>query len=219
MLAPVDAKLIGPKNMRGRISGQKLSKPFYLNPDVVWLAKDLLGKKLCTHINGIYTSGKIVETEAYKAPEDAGSHAYNGRRTARTETMYQEGGIAYVYLIYGMYKLFNLVTNVDGIAHAVLIRAIEPIDGIEHMLLRRKMKEVSRKLCAGPGLFTQALGIEMQHNEIDLCGDTVWIEDYLSTSAEQIESSARIGLSKLVIEPYLSIPWRFTLKGNSWVSK
>lgn len=197
----------------------KLGKPFYLNTDVVKLAQELLGKKLCTLINGQYTSGMIVETEAYKAPEDAGSHAYNGRRTIRTETMYREGGIAYVYLIYGMYKLFNVVTNENGMAHAVLIRAMEPLEGTDHMLNRRKMKQVHRKLCAGPGLLTQALGIEMKHNEIDLCGDTIWIEDYLSIEAEKIESFARIGLGKLVSEPYLSMPWRFTLKDSIWVSK
>ena len=109
---------------------KKLKKSFFLRNDVIAISKDLLGKILVTNFNGILTSGKIVETEAYMGPEDKASHAYNGRRTPRTETMFLTGGVSYVYLCYGIHNLFNIVTNKKNIPHAVLIRAIEPFDGI-----------------------------------------------------------------------------------------
>ena len=121
----------------------KLKRSFYLNEDVVRLSRDLLGKVLCTKIQGKYTSGIITETEAYAGVIDRASHAYNNRRTKRTEIMYHKGGVAYVYLCYGIHNLFNVVTNVEGIPHAILIRGIEPFDGIKHILMRRKVKHQS----------------------------------------------------------------------------
>jgi len=116
----------------------KLPKSFYIRENVLQLSKELLGKVLVTNIEGIYTSGMITETEAYQAPEDKASHAYNNRRTPRTEIFYNTGGIGYVYLCYGIHYLFNVVTNKENIPHAILIRSLEPIDGIDSMMVRRK---------------------------------------------------------------------------------
>ena len=196
----------------------KLSTSFYQRNDVVQIAKDLLGKKLCTNINDEFTSGLIVETEAYKAPEDPASHAFNHRLTSRTKAFYELGGISYVYLIYGIYKLFNVITNTDGIPHAVLIRAIEPVDGIDIMLKRRNLKQVKRNITGGPGLTSMALGIELEHNYESLQEDLIWIEDIPKVDDFEIMASARVGLGKSVPEPYYSMPWRFRIKDNAFTS-
>lgn len=199
------------------VKKEKLSREFYTQTDVIGLSKKLLGKYLCTNIKGKYCSGMIVETEAYKAPEDHGSHAFGNLRTARTEAMFAKGGSAYVYLIYGIYKLFNVITHKEGVAHAILVRAIEPVEGTETMLYRRKMKDMKKNLCSGPGLLTQALGIDMTHNKTDLTGKMLWIEDrgkYIPP--EQVICSPRVGLN--ISEPYKSIPWRFRIKDNPWTS-
>lgn len=120
-------------------SHRKLPRNFYLKDDVVALSKALLGKVLCTQIEEEpLTSGIIVETEAYCGRNDKACHANNGLRTGRTEVMYQPGGLAYIYLCYGIHHLFNVVTNVKDKADAILIRAIEPVDGKETILYRRK---------------------------------------------------------------------------------
>ncbi|MGI9527707.1 MAG: DNA-3-methyladenine glycosylase [Weeksellaceae bacterium] len=200
------------------ITNHKLPARFYERDDVSQIAKDLLGKKLCTHINGEFTAGVIVETEAYQAPEDAASHAYLNKKTKRTAPFYQSGGIVYVYLIYGVYKLFNIITNIEGIPHAVLIRAIEPTEGIDIMLERRNLKQVKRNLTGGPGLMSMALGIEMIHNGESIHGDRIWIDYAKPISENQIIASPRIGLGKRVHEPWYSIPWRFRIKGNPFTS-
>ena len=115
----------------------RLSRSFYTREDVVRLSKELLGKNLVTEFDGIKTIGRIVETEAYRGPDDKACHAYNNRRTKRTEIMFEEGGKAYVYLCYGIHHLFNVVTARKGMPHAVLIRAIEPLFNVEEMLSRR----------------------------------------------------------------------------------
>src|SRR5687768_10017990 len=117
-------------------SFNKLPHQFYLRKDVVKIAKDLLGKIIVTTFNNITTAGRIVETEAYNGAVDKASHAYGNRRTNRTEIMFAEGGMAYVYLCYGIHHLFNVVTSKKDTPHAVLIRGVEPIIGIEQMLLR-----------------------------------------------------------------------------------
>ncbi|SVE63860.1 uncharacterized protein METZ01_LOCUS516714, partial [marine metagenome] len=129
----------------------KLGIDFYQRENILAISHDLLGKVLCTNFNGSLTAGIIVETEAYAGVADRASHAYGGRRTNRTEVMYSPPGTAYVYLCYGMHHLFNVVTNVEGIPHAVLIRGIEPIEGIDIILQRRKMSKLLPKLTAGPG--------------------------------------------------------------------
>ncbi|XOD69331.1 MAG: DNA-3-methyladenine glycosylase [Flavobacteriales bacterium AspAUS03] len=194
-----------------------ISQSFYTQEDVISLAQAFLGKFLCTQIDGKYTCGMIVETEAYKAPEDYGSHAFDNKRTNRTEAMFYQGGTAYVYLIYGVYKLFNIVTHKKDVAHAILIRGLEPVEGIDIMLMRRQMDRLKRNLTAGPGLLTEALGIELQHNKTTLTGEVIWIEDRgIIIPENQIIASPRVGLN--ITEPYKSIPWRFRIKDNPWTS-
>ncbi len=123
-----------------KLSGKPkvLGNDFYQRPDVLGIARELIGKVLVANINGERTTGIITETEAYAGITDRASHAWNDRRTPRTEIMYGAGGHAYVYLCYGIHSLFNVVTNTIGIPHAVLIRAICPIEGLETMLMRAK---------------------------------------------------------------------------------
>jgi len=144
----------------------KLPTSFYIREDVHQLSKELLGKVLVTKIEGMYTSVIITETEAYQAPEDKASHAYNNRRTPRTELFYYTGGIGYVYLCYGIHNVFNVVTNKENIPHAILIRSLKPIDGIEAMMVRRNKKKFDKTLTIGPGVLSQALGINKLHNKI-----------------------------------------------------
>lgn len=151
-----------------------LPREFYLCEDVVRVARELLGKVILTSFGGTRTSGIITETEAYAGTGDRASHAYGGRRTARNEPMYAAGGIAYVYLCYGIHHLFNVVTNMDGIPHAVLLRGIVPLHGEDAMRQRRDGKPLRTN---GPGTLTQALGIRTVHSGIDLLNGPIRIED------------------------------------------
>src|SRR5437588_12215011 len=113
---------------------KKLPREFYTRSDVLEVARDLLGKKLVVaNRNRSRVAGIIVETEAYRGPEDRASHAYGGRRTNRTKTMYGIGGTAYVYFVYGMYNQFNVVTNVEDVPHAVLVRALGPVESLDEI--------------------------------------------------------------------------------------
>ena len=197
----------------------KLPLSFYLNDDVVDISKKLLGKFLVTNLHGQgITSGMIVETEAYAGTIDKASHAWNNRLTPRTKTMYQQGGIGYVYLIYGFYNLFNVVTNTEGTPHAILIRAIEPAEGIDVMLERRKLDKVSPRISAGPGLLTQALGISREQNGIDLTQEEVWIEERgVKIPKKNIVEGPRVNVA--YADDHALLPWRFSIKDNKWVSK
>ncbi len=195
----------------------KLPVDFYLQPDVVQVAKSLLGKLLITKIGKQITSGIIVETEAYAGKIDKASHAYGGKLTYRTQTMYQSGGVSYVYLCYGIHHLFNVVTNGEGIPDALLIRAIEPIDGIDLMMKRRKLDSNQLKLSNGPGVLSQALGIQIHFNNYKLTGNNIWIEDTgHSISQDMIISSARVGVA--YAGEHALWPYRFRIKDNKWVS-
>lgn len=197
-----------------------LKKEFYQKNDVVQISKDLLGKVLVTNFNNQLTSGKIVETEAYRAPDDKACHAYNNRKTDRTKTMFEAGGIAYIYLCYGIHHLFNIVTSTEGNAHAVLIRAIEPIDNVELMLKRRNFSSPKPQLTAGPGVLTKALGISMADNAMDLTkkNGLIWVEDRgFSIAKKEILASPRVGVG--YAEECATWPWRFRIKDNRWTSK
>ena len=188
----------------------KLNKKFYLRDDVVQISKELLGKYLFTNFNGKLTGGIITETEAYNGIVDRASHAFGGRRTARTDIMFWEGGVAYVYLCYGIHSLFNVVTNKNNTPHAVLIRGIKPTHGIEVMLKRRKKKSVDRTLTNGPGSVAQALGIHYSHTGMSLLGKTIWIEDRLEkVDPLQIKRTKRIGVEYSGDSAHL--PYRFVL--------
>ena len=196
----------------------KLDHAYYSNPDVLFLARDLLGKVLVTQVNGELTSGIITETEAYFGVQDKASHAYGGRRTRRTEIMYQQGGIAYVYLCYGIHYLFNIVTSVKDEPHAVLVRAVEPLNGKEIIGRRRNMSVLKAPVSSGPGSVSKALGIDLGFNGLDLSGETIWIEDHgFRYNADAIIATPRVGVAYAGEDALL--PWRFFLKGNKYVSK
>ncbi|MFI5219808.1 MAG: DNA-3-methyladenine glycosylase [Bacteroidia bacterium] len=189
----------------------KLEKSFYLRSDVVKIAKELLGKYLFTKFNGKITGGIITETEAYNGIIDRASHAFGGRRTQRTEIMYGEGGIAYVYLCYGIHSLFNVVTNKKNIPHAVLIRSVHPTHGIDVMLKRRNKKTADKLFTCGPGSVAQALSIHYSHTGTGLAGNKIWIEDRnLIVSKSQVFVSKRIGVEYSGEDAHL--PYRFILK-------
>jgi len=195
----------------------KLENSFYRNTDVVHVSKKLIGKVLVTNLSNHLTSGIIVETEAYAGIFDRASHAFNNKRTKRTEIMYKNGGIAYVYLCYGIHNLFNVITNVKDIPHAVLIRAIEPLEGIKEMYRRRKISSKYR-LTDGPGKLTQALGIDKNCNGKSLQSDTIWIQDTgIKFLEKDILSSTRIGVDYAGKDAKLL--YRFHVKDNKWVSQ
>ena len=196
----------------------KLPLSYYLNSDVLFLAKDLLGKVLFTQIDGQITAGIIVETEAYFGIDDKASHAYGGRLTNRTQTMYGQGGIAYVYLCYGIHYLFNVVTAEKGEPHAVLIRAIEPFIGKEVIEVRRNMPAAKAAISAGPGSAAKALGIDKSFNGKDLTGEEVWIEDHgIRYPSDHIIACPRVGVA--YAQEHADLPWRFFVEGNKYVSK
>ncbi|HEY2582700.1 MAG TPA: DNA-3-methyladenine glycosylase [Mucilaginibacter sp.] len=196
----------------------KLPQSYYLNDKVVEISRDLLGKYLFTSIEGLVTGGYIVETEAYNGVIDRASHAFGNRLTPRTKTMYMPGGIAYVYLCYGIHEMFNIVVSVEGNPLAILIRAIQPMDGLDIMLQRRHMTSVKPNLTSGPGSVAKALGISRNINALSLQSDTIWIEDRgLTFPDERIASVPRIGVSYAAEDALL--PYRFYVKGNPYVSK
>ncbi|WP_278380617.1 DNA-3-methyladenine glycosylase [Chryseobacterium arthrosphaerae] len=196
----------------------KLPRSYYADQDVLFLAQDLLGKILFTEINGNITAGIIVETEAYFGVQDKASHAYGGRRTDRTETLYSHGGVSYVYLCYGIHHLFNVVTSVKDEPHAVLIRAVEPLLGKETMELRRSMPASRAAISSGPGSAAKALGIDRNFNKKDLTGNEIWIEDHgIRYDPDEIIAGPRIGVAYAQEDALL--PWRFFVKDNKYVSK
>ncbi|MBX2921770.1 MAG: DNA-3-methyladenine glycosylase [Chitinophagaceae bacterium] len=195
----------------------KLGYNFYNRANVVTIARELLGKVLVSQWAGITTSGRIVETEAYYGAVDRASHAWNGRRTARTEIMFGDAGRAYVYLCYGIHHLFNIVTNAKDTPHAVLIRALEPVAGIDTMLKRTGKKKPDRTLASGPGNVSKALGIITKHTGINLLEDMLFIaDDGFKVKNKDILATPRIGVDYAGEDALL--PYRFILKGNIYVS-
>jgi DNA-3-methyladenine glycosylase len=196
---------------------RKLDIEFYQQKNVLQIAKKLLGKILVTNWKGIITSGRIVECEAYAGVIDKASHASGGRRTARNEIMYGEGGYAYVYLCYGIHHLFNVVTNSMDIPHAILIRALDPIEGIKEMLLRTHKKRLDHTLTRGPGNVSKALGIITKHTGTSLLLDKIFIiDDGRKYRKKDIAASPRIGVDYAGKDALL--PYRFYVRGNPFVS-
>ncbi len=144
--------------MNLRLTSEKLNQAFYEREDVLAIARELLGKLIITTFNGEETIGRIVETEAYRGVTDRASHAYGGRRTSRTEVMFCKGGVAYVYLCYGIHHLFNVVTGSENIPHAVLIRAVEPVSGTASMQLRSRRSTWDRTYWVRAGEPDQGTG-------------------------------------------------------------
>jgi DNA-3-methyladenine glycosylase len=196
----------------------KLPEIYYHHTDVVALSRDLIGKYLFTRVDGELTGGYIVETEAYNGAFDKASHAYGNRKTNRTEVMFRQGGIIYVYLCYGIHEMLNIVTSTEGHAQAILIRAINPTDGIDVMLHRRKMLALKPNITMGPGSVAKALGISRAINAQSLQSDVIWIEDRGLTFADQcIAAMPRVGVDYAGEDALL--PYRFYVKGNPYVSK
>lgn len=195
----------------------KLSEDFYQRKNVVKIARELLGKGLFTKVDGIVTGGIIVETEAYSWKEK-GCHAFGARKTQRNAIMFDRGGHVYVYLCYGMHHLFNVVTNLGGVADAVLIRAIEPTTGINEMKLRRGSMISNLHLTSGPGKLTKALSIDRTFNGKFLTDNEVWIEDLQDkVPSGKIKATPRIGIDYAGEDAKL--PWRFTIENNKWISR
>lgn len=200
-------------------AGKRLPYTYYQTEDVVGLAQDLLGKFLVTRIDNKLCSGMIVETEAYRGPDDRACHAYNNRRTPRTEVMFSQGGVAYIYVCYGMHHLMNVVTGPNDYAHAILIRALEPTDGLATMAARRNLNVSDSKLTKGPGALSVALGLTSQLSGISLAkpSSPVWIEDRkIRFQPEEICKSTRIGVESAGDAAHW--PWRFFVKGHKNVS-
>jgi len=188
-----------------------LPQSFYLREDVVQIGRDLLGKVLCTNFGGQVTTATITETEAYAGVDDKASHAFGNRRTKRTEPMFALGGIAYVYLCYGIHHLFNVVTNDAEVPHAVLIRAAMALEGLDAMLYRRSKAEEDDTLLAGPGSLAQALGIHTNHTGTSLTGTRIWIEDRKTKiKASQISAGPRVGVDYAGEDA--ARPYRFRLQ-------
>lgn len=190
-----------------------LPPDFYLRDDVVAISRELLGKVLCSHIEGEETRVVITETEAYAGVNDRASHAYGGRRTRRTEPMFGCGGTAYVYLCYGIHHLFNVVTNVTGVPHAVLIRAGSAQAGLHKMLARRGKQKEDKTLLAGPGTVAQAMGITTELTGVPLSGEVLWIEDQgIVVKESAVTVGPRVGVDYAGEDA--ALPYRFRVSAR-----
>jgi len=185
--------------------------------DIVSLSQMLLGATVTTRIDNQLTSGIIVETEAYRAPDDKGSHAHGNKRTKRTETMFGSPGYAYVYLCYGIHHMLNVVSGPKETAHAILIRAVEPKEGVDIMSTRRGLDPTNKNLTNGPGKLAKALGITTGLNGTDLCSSKVLkLELGTPVPDKDIIKSPRVGIA--YAKECAHWPWRMRIKDNPWTS-
>ena len=189
----------------------KLPRSFYARP-TLRVARDLLGKRLVRNYRSRRLSGIIVETEAYRGPEDVASHARHGE-ASRAAPMFGEPGHAYVYFTYGMYHCMNCVSEPKGSGTGILIRALEPAEGIETMRCRRGPKISDHNLTNGPGKLAIALDITAKLNREDLLGERLWIEEAPVVPSRKVGKSARVGISR-----GREYDWRFYIKDNPYVS-
>ncbi|MGM0500697.1 MAG: DNA-3-methyladenine glycosylase [Bacillota bacterium] len=190
----------------------------FFQKDAVSAAKALLGKFIVREIDGEKIIVKIVDVEAYVGAEDKASHAYNNKKTKRTKTMFKKGGLAYIYLIYGIYHCFNVVTAARDNPHAVLIRAVEPVKGLKLIKENRNIKSSNIvDLTNGPGKLSQALKIDKSFDSCDLVKNN---QLYLLDSEDnnfEIEAAPRVNID--YAEEYKDKKWRFYIKGNKFISK
>lgn len=199
-----------------RVMIKKLPLHFYHRSDVVQIAKELLGKVVVTRFDGKLTSGRIVETEAYAGESDKASHASKGR-TGRTEVMFGKGGVAYVYLCYGIHQMFNIVTAAEGTPHAILIRGIEPMQGIDVMLKRTGKKIADHTLTRGPGNVGKAFGFHTSQCGLCLQSSELYIgDDGFVVKEGDMGISPRIGVA--YAGEHAAWNYRFFIKGNQYVS-
>ena len=194
----------------------RLPLDFYTRDDVVQIARDLVGKYLFTRFDGLLTGGQIVETEAYSGRFDKACHAFL-KRTKRTEIMYQTGGIAYIYLCYGIHHLFNIVTNREGLADAVLVRGIRPVVGLDTIVDRRG-GDKKYALTGGPGAMGQALGFHKSQTGTSLTDSwNMWVAEDTTAVQPDLMTDRRVGVD--YAEEDALLPWRFFERGSKWVSK
>lgn len=199
------------------MNSKKLQKQYFQNPDVIFLAKDLLGKVIFTNKQGDITAGIITETEAYFGTEDMASHAYGGLQTARTAAMYQPGGIAYIYLCYGIHHLLNIVASDYDDPKSILIRSVQPYKGISVIEQRRNRPLSNPSISSGPGSVSKALGIDLSFNKKSLAGDEIWIEDLgMKYNLNEIVSTPRIGVA--YAKEHALLPLRFYVKESRYVT-
>lgn len=190
-----------------------LPRDFY-NRDTLEVARDMLGCWLVREHNGARIAARIVETEAYCGAEDSACHAHK-RRSPRTEAMFGPPGHAYVYLVYGMHWLLNVVTEPDGSPCAVLIRAVEPV--LNEAAMRTIRQASGKQLSNGPGKLTRALTIDKALYGHDMTqSEELWISAASHDAA--IASGPRVGIDYAQPE-HRDAPWRLWLEGNPWVSK
>ena len=193
----------------------RLRRDFYQRSTLT-VARELLGQRLVRVVDGQRLSGLIVEVEAYIGEDDAACHAACGR-TPRNEAMYGPPGHAYVYFIYGMHHCLNVVTEEEGFPAAVLVRALEPLEGLD-IMHRHRSGRPDRELTNGPAKLCQALAIDRGFNRVDLCtGEVLFIEEGRMVAQEEVGTSPRIGIK--ADELAMSVPWRFYLQGNAFVSR
>lgn len=196
---------------------KKLPLSFYQRNNVLQIAEEMLGKLLVTKVNSAFTSGRIVEVEAYNGVTDKASHAFGGRRTKRNEIMYADGGVAYVYLCYGIHHLFNVVTSRQEIPHAILIRALEPVKGIDMMLKRTGKKILDNTFTRGPGNLSKAMGIHIKFSGTSLRSEELFLaDDGFTFNKKEITASPRVGVDYAGNDAFL--PYRFFIKENPFVS-
>lgn len=194
----------------------KLDQSFY-RMEALQMAPLLLGKRLVHICGGQRISGRIVETEAYAGVTDKACHAYGGRRTSRTETLYRIGGTSYVYFVYGCHFLFNVVAAGENNPQAVLIRALEPLEGISHMRMRRGEKMPYELLCAGPGRLCSALAITGEQNGLALWGEELFLEEGDPPAEIKITAGPRVGVEYAGQDA--TLPYRFALAGSRCISR
>lgn len=194
---------------------KKIQRDFYMQ-DAVNTAKNLIGKILVRKTKEGITKGIIVETEAYMGETDKAAHSYKAPRSQRTYIQYNEGGYAYIYLIYGMHYCMNIVTNVKDVPHAVLIRALEPVEGIEIMKKRRNTSDI-KNLCNGPGKLCKAMAINQKCYGMDLCGDELYLE-YSDKKIDEKDITATPRINIDYAEEAKNFPWRFILKDSNYIS-
>ena len=225
---PLKPKSLKPKSLKTKPLKPKPLKPnllpviiepaFYQRPDVLAVARELLGAYVFTRLDGQLTGGRIVETEAYRHVGDASLALHLRRKAVQARGLYQPGGRAYLYTVYSRHTLFNLTANTAAYPDTVLIRAIEPTEGLAFMLARRGLAAVARNLTAGPGLLTQALGLTPVLTDVPLQGPALWLEDRGQPVPDaQVQASARVGLAYAGPEAS-QLPWRFRLIGSPWTS-
>ena len=182
------------------------------------IARELLGKVVCTEIDGELTTGRIVETEAYRHEGDPSITLHLQRKARQAQALYQPGGHAYLYTVYRVHTLFNITTNDAAHPDAVLIRAIEPLQGQDVMLRRRGLPQLARNLTAGPGVLSQALGLTPALSGELLTGPQIWLEDAGEVVAEENTiASSRVGLDYAGPEA-VALPWRFRIADSKWTS-